>query len=64
MRLDARQWQVRPLDVQQVQSSFFEDASSFLPGSIRFDNALLMTNIEHEWHSLAAKPHVTNECCG
>jgi hypothetical protein len=64
LRLHAYQWQVRPLDVQRVESSFFEDATRFPAGSIQFDNALLMTNIEHEWHSLAAKPHVATECCG
>ena len=64
MQLHARQWEVRPLDVQRVQSSFFENTSDFPPGSIRFDNALVMTNIEHEWHSLASKRLVANECCG
>jgi hypothetical protein len=64
MRLAARQWQVRPLAVQRVQSSFFEEASSFPLGSIRFDNALVMTNIEHEWHSLAAKQRLLPACCG
>jgi hypothetical protein len=64
LRLHAYQWQVRPLDVQRVESSFFQDATRFPAGSIQFDNALLMTSIEHEWHSLKAKPHVANECCG
>jgi hypothetical protein len=63
MRLQARQWEVRPLDVQRVQSSFFEDARNFPPGSIRFDNAILMTNIEHEWHSQATKRRLANEYC-
>lgn len=47
--LHCRQWQVTPLDVDSVQSSFFEDSSRFPSGSIRFDCALLMENIEHEW---------------
>ncbi|MBD2768097.1 DUF2071 domain-containing protein [Hymenobacter sp. BT664] len=64
IRLHARQWQVRPLDVLRVQSSFFEDAHNFPPGSIRFDNALLMTNIEHEWHGQPTKRRRANECCG
>jgi uncharacterized protein YqjF (DUF2071 family) len=63
LRLHARQWQVRSLSVQRVQSSFFEDTSLFPPGSVEFDNALLMTNIEHEWHSLAVKSRVAHTCC-
>jgi hypothetical protein len=63
LRLHTYQWQVRPLNVQRVESSFFEDTTRFPAGSIQFDNALLMTNIEHEWHSLLATPHIENECC-
>lgn len=63
LRLHTPQWQVRPLEVQQVQSSYFEDASRFPAGSIEFDNALLMTNVEHEWHSLVAKPFVNCADC-
>ena len=31
-------------------SNFFEDELLFPKGSIRFDCALLMRGIEHEWH--------------
>lgn len=43
-------WQVEPLDVEQVQSSFFDNESLFPKGSSVFDCALLMRGIEHEWH--------------
>ncbi len=43
-------WQVQPLDVKEVRSSFFEDESLFPKGAIKFDSALLMRGIEHEWH--------------
>ena len=43
-------WHVEPLDVQFVRSSFFDDPDQFPPGTIHFDCALLMRNIEHEWH--------------
>jgi hypothetical protein len=42
---------VRPLDVLKVSSSFFGNEKLFPKGSVTFDNALLMTNIEHEWNS-------------
>ncbi len=43
-------WQVQPLAVDNVQSSFFEDQAMFPPGSVKFDCALLMRGIDHEWH--------------
>ena len=52
-------WRVEPLTVQRVQSSFFERTDLFPPGSVTFDNALLMRRIEHEWHghgTLATTP--------
>jgi uncharacterized protein YqjF (DUF2071 family) len=50
LELRCRQWQVEPLDVEEVHSSFFDDESLFPQGSIEFDCALLMRDIEHEWH--------------
>lgn len=55
LKLQTYRWEVRPLDVSNVQSSFFENESLFPKGSIVFDNALLMRKIEHEWHSVADK---------
>jgi len=53
--LNTFKWEVKPLEVKRVKSSFFEDQSVFPKGSIQFDNALLMENIEHEWSSLPDK---------
>ncbi|WP_417351161.1 DUF2071 domain-containing protein [Flavobacterium alkalisoli] len=50
--LDTYTWQVKPLDVTKVESSYFNDKNLFPEGSIQFDNALLMHNIEHEWRSI------------
>jgi hypothetical protein len=52
LELRAFKWQVDPLTVSKVQSSFFEDVSVFPKGSVKFDNALLMSGIDHEWHSV------------
>ena len=49
LRLKVYKWEVRPLEVLKVKSSFFENEEIFPKGSVTFDNALLMTNIEHEW---------------
>jgi uncharacterized protein DUF2071 len=53
MELRCRHWQVEPLAVEEVRSSFFEDESLFPKGSIAFDHAFLMRGIEHEWHEQA-----------
>lgn len=50
MELRTPNWQVEALEVEHVESSFFEDAEAFPPGSVEFDCALLMRGIEHEWH--------------
>jgi hypothetical protein len=58
LELRCRNWHVEPLEVEEVRSSFFEDELLFPKGSIEFDCALLMRDIEHEWHG---KPDL---CCG
>lgn len=55
LRLKAYKWGVKPLDVLKVKSSFFENEEIFPKDSVKFDNALLMRNIEHEWSSEADK---------
>ena len=55
LRLKVYHWEVQPLEVSNVKSSFFENEEIFPKGSVNFDNALLMTNIEHEWQSESEK---------
>lgn len=55
MRLAIGGWEVSPLEVSSVRSSFFEDKALFPKGSVVFDHALLMTRIPHEWHSVASR---------
>lgn len=52
LELKAYHWSVSLLDVSYVNSSFFNDTTIFPKGSVTFDNALLMKNIEHEWIGL------------
>ena len=52
LQLKVNKWKVALLNVESVQSSFFENETVFPKGSVKFDNALLMTDIEHEWVSL------------
>lgn len=51
LKLETSQWQVVPLEVERIYSSYFSDETKFPRGTIEFDHALIMRNIEHEWHS-------------
>lgn len=55
LQLKAYKWEPRPLDVSNVKSSFFENKDIFPEGSVAFDNALLMTQVEHEWKTAVSK---------
>ncbi len=50
LELVCRNWNVEPLAVDRVESSFFENEALFPAGSTEFDCALLMRDIHHEWH--------------
>jgi hypothetical protein len=52
LELKTAKWEMSPLKVTHVESSFFNDHKIFPESSIRFENALLMKSIEHEWKSL------------
>lgn len=52
LQLKAYNWKVSLLNVESVKSSFFENEAIFPKGSVKFDNALLMKDIEHEWIGL------------
>ena len=51
IELQTKDWRVEPLQIKDVYSSYFADRSRFPPGSIEFDCALMMRNLEHEWLS-------------
>jgi hypothetical protein len=49
LELRTLDWRMQPLAVEAVESSFFGDPSLFPAGSVEFDSALLMRQVEHEW---------------
>jgi uncharacterized protein YqjF (DUF2071 family) len=51
LELQTAEWKVEPINVTQIYSSHFADESKFPRGTIEFDHALIMRNVEHEWHS-------------
>ena len=49
--LRTKTWKMQTLDVDEVQSTYFADEKRFPVGSVKFDCALIMRDIEHEWQS-------------
>lgn len=49
--LQIENWNVEPINLSFVHSSFYEDESIFPKDSIKFDHALFMQNVAHEWHN-------------
>ena len=62
MVLETKTWSVSPFAVEDVQSSYFSDTAKFPQGSIAFDCALIMRNIEHHWRS-APNLVTSGSCC-
>jgi len=52
LKLKTREWRVEPLAIKSVYSSYFSDETKFPESSIEFDNALIMRNVAHEWHTV------------
>lgn len=46
-------WSVAPLAIERAHSSYFSDPKTFPAGSVDFDCALVMRNVEHEWEIAA-----------
>ena len=51
LELRSLNWRVEALQVDRVESSFFEDPQRFPPGAAEFDCALLMRDVAHEWRA-------------
>lgn len=47
IELATDEWDVTPMAVERVASSYFEDGGRF--SSVEFDCALLMRDVDHEW---------------
>ncbi len=50
LELTSLEWKIEPLEVTRVESSFFSNPAQFPAEAVEFDCALLMRNVEHEWH--------------
>lgn len=61
LELRSVNWHVEPLAIERVESSFFENRSRFPLGSVEFDCALLMRDMQHQWR---ARQSLCAECVG
>ncbi len=50
MELRCLSWTVAPLAVEAARSRFFDDTAVFPAGAAQVDCALLMREVDHEWH--------------
>jgi hypothetical protein len=50
LELRCKTWRMEPLAVEAAHSTWYEDTGRFPRGSLEFDCALLMRDVEHEWH--------------
>ena len=51
MDLKSKSWSIASLEIDEARSCFFDDTNRFPLGTAEIDCALLMRDIEHEWHS-------------
>jgi hypothetical protein len=58
MQLRTLSWSMQPLAADGVRAAFYADARRFPPEAIRFDGAVLMRGIPHEWHELGDVPEL------
>ncbi|MEM7698370.1 MAG: DUF2071 domain-containing protein [Verrucomicrobiota bacterium] len=49
--LKVTNWEVTPLNIHHLNSAYFDNRAVFRKGAIHFDHALLMRDIDHEWHA-------------
>ncbi len=52
VRLSIGEWKVAPFEIEQAESSYFQDPKLFPSQSVVFDHALIMRNISHEWQAV------------
>jgi hypothetical protein len=45
-------WEIEPLRLDSIYSSYFADEARFPRGSVEYDSAFLMRNIPHQWQSV------------
>ena len=51
IELNAINWKMEPLEVISEFSSYFYNESIFPKGSVEFDSAMIMQNLDHSWIS-------------
>ena len=58
MQMKSLVWNMSPLNVRDVRSTFYDSTDRFPSGSAVFDSAVVMRAIPHEWHELDSVPEL------
>jgi hypothetical protein len=54
VRLQSQSWEARPVTIDEMRSSVFDDPAAFPKGSCALDFALVMRNLKARWISEGA----------
>lgn len=54
MELCTAGWDIHPLGIEEIRSSYFQNPGRFPPGSVSLDSAFLMTDLATTWHARPA----------
>ena len=62
VRLEVERWNSCLVESVNIRSEFFDDTNRFPQGSIAFDHALIMEDLDHTWsqHSVASAGSLAN----
>jgi len=58
LQLRTLRWEMEPLEIEEQNCAFYQDALRFPTDSITFDSALLMRGLPHEWHEIKDIPEL------
>lgn len=60
LRVEALRWEMSPVQVHNLRSSFFDDEERFPHGSVGFDCGVIMRGIPSRWHTLRSVPELAD----
>ncbi len=60
IELEAVEWRMEPMEVNEEFSSYFSEGSLFPSGSVEFDSAMIMRDVRHRWVS---RDNLRELCC-
>lgn len=56
MELRLLEWDIKPMKINHASVKLFENCPTFPVGTAKLDSAMLMRNLQHEWHRIPEIP--------